>query len=319
MLFMKPIRFGAMTYWAHIPPKKWIKTVQQIEELGYSTVFQADHFGTKDYDPIVLLSSAATATKKLNLGTLVLDVDYRHPVILAKTAAALHLLTGGRFEFGIGAGWEEIDYQMAGITFDKPIMRIKRLDEALTIINSMWMNEKTTFQGENYKVKDMVKAGELPHGDHPKIMIGGGSKRLLSVAGRHADIVGINWRLRGGRFSGDSIIDTTLGRVRECIDWVEESARKAGRDLEEIEYQMMFPHPQITDDPEPVLEEVAKIYGVSVDAVKECPQWLIGSSDEIIEKVKMIHEGTGISYMVFGPQNAGLFERFAYEVMNRLV
>ena len=93
---MRPYRFGAMTYWANIPPKNWNKTVQHIEELGYSTVFQADHFGTKDYDPIVLLSSAAAVTKKLNVGTLVFDVDYRHPVILAKTAAALHLLSGGK-------------------------------------------------------------------------------------------------------------------------------------------------------------------------------------------------------------------------------
>ena len=316
---MRSYRFGAMTYWANIPPKNWIKTVQHIEELGYSTVFQADHFGTKDYDPIVLLSTAASVTKKLNVGTLVFDVDYRHPVILAKTAAALHLLSGGRFEFGIGAGWEAIDYQMSGIPFDKPNDRIKRLNEALTIIRSLWTQEKTTFQGRFYNLSEMVNAGELPEGEHPKIMVGGGGKHLLTVAGRHADIVCIHWRLRGGRFSGDSTTDTTLSRVKERIGWVEESARKAGRDLEEIEYQMLFPHPQITDHPEPILEGIAKAYDISVDAVKACPQWLIGSSDDIIDKIKMIREETGISYMVFGPQNAESFDKFAYEVMEKLI
>ena len=207
---------------------------------------------------------------------------------------------------------------MSGIQFDKPIERIKRLDEALTIIRSMWTQEKITFAGKYYNVKDMVKAGELPQGEYPKIMVGGGGKRLLSVAGRHADIVCIHWPLRGGRFSGDSTTDSTLSRVKERIGWVEESVREAGRDLEEIEYQMLFPHPQITDDPEPILEGIAKSYDISVDAVKECPQWLIGSSDDILDKIKMIREETGINYIVFGPQKAESFDRFAYEVMKQL-
>jgi len=315
---MKPYRFGAMTCWVNIPPKNWIKTVQHIEELGYSTVFVPDHFYTITYDPTVLLSFAASATKKLNVGTLVFDVDYRHPVILAKTAAALHLLSGGRFEFGIGAGWSEIDYQMSGIPFDKPVERIKRLDEALTIIRSMWTQEKTTFQGKHYHVKDMVKAGELPQGEHPKINVGGGGKRLLSVAAHHADIVCIQWRMRGGKFSGNNITDTTLNKVKERISWVKESAREAGRDLEGIEYQMMFPYAQITDDPQPVLEGMAKLYGVSVDAVKECPQWLIGSSEDVVDKIKMIREETGITYMVFAPKDVESFDKFANEVMKQL-
>jgi len=302
---MKPIRFGARTY-ERIPPKNWIKTVQHIEELGYSTIFEDDHFGTSNYDPIVLLSAAASATKKINLGTLVFDVDYRHPVILARTAAALHLLSGGRFEFGIGAGWDQRDYDMAGIQFDKPIVRIRRLDEALTIIRNMWTQEKTSFKGRYYNLSEMVQAGELPKGEHPKIMVGGGGKQLLTVAGRHADIVGISMALSLTRH--DTI---SLAYVKKRIEWVKDSARKSGRDSEEIEFQMEFPQAVITEDPEPLFEQYAKHYGVSVDVIKAHPQALVGTVDEMIDKLSMIREETDISYMVFEPTKVEAFEIFA--------
>jgi probable F420-dependent oxidoreductase len=315
---MRPFRFGAMTYWTHIPPSKWIETVQHIERLGYSTLFQADHFNTLAYDPTVLLSSAASVTEKLNIGTLVFDVDYRHPVIYAKTAATLHLLSGGRFEFGIGAGWDVRDYDWSGIPFEKPITRIKRLDEALTIIRSLWTQESTTLDGKYYKITEMVQTGELVEGDYPKIMVGGGGKRLLSVAGKHADIVGIQWPIPGGKFSGDSILEVSLDRVKERIKWVYDSAEKAGRDSANIEFQMFFPDCLITGEAESVIQGIANHYGVSLEAVRDCPQFLIGSSDEVIDKLNMIRDQTGISYMVFGPDDVETFDRFAKEVMLHL-
>ena len=308
---MKPIRFGARAY-TRIPPKNWIKTVQHIEELGYSTIFECDHFGTRDYDPIVLLSAAAAATRKINLGTLVFDVDYRHPVIMARTAAALHLLSGGRFEFGIGAGWDQRDYAMAGIQFDKPIVRIRRLDEALTIIRNMWTQEKTSFKGRYYNLSEMVQAGELPKGERPKIMVGGGGKQLLTVAGRHADIVGISLDMSLIRRDNHLI---TLADVRKRIRWVKDSARKSGRDSEEIEFQMEFPRATITEDPEPLFEQYAKHYGESVDVIKAHPQALIGTVDEMVDKLLMIREETDISYMVFEPTKVEAFDIFADKVI----
>jgi len=309
---MKPIRFGADTIFTRIHPRDWIKTAQHIEELGYSTLFECDHFATHSYYPIVLLSSAAAATKTLNIGTLVFDVDYRHPVIYARVAAALHLISGGRFEFGIGAGWDTRDYNMAGMQFNKPIVRIRRLDEALTIIKSMWTQERTSFKGKYYQLSEMVQAGELPDGDHPKIMVGGGGKQLLTVAGRHADIVGISLQLN----LSTRLI--SLDGVKKRIEWVKDSARKCGRNPDEIEFQMQFAQAMITDDAESVYENYAESMGFSVDLLKAHPQALVGTVDEMIEKLSIVREETDISYMVFGPTNLKDLDTFAKEVIPAL-
>jgi len=315
---LRSFRFGAITYWANVPAKQWIPTVRRLEEIGYSTIFEADHFGKNANDPVVMLSSAAAATEKIHLGTLVFDVDYRHPVILARTAAALHLLSDGRFEFGIGAGWSRVDYDMAGIPFDPPGVRIRRLDEALQIIRSMWTEDNTTFHGKHYRITNMVKAGDLPDGEHPKIMVGGGGRKLLTVAGRHADIVGIQWPIPGGSFSGRSIRDTTIDHVKRRIEWVKTAAEKAGRNPDDIEFQMLFPHPRITDEPESVMVDIANNWGVTVEEVTECPQWLIGSSSDIVEKLRRLRDETGINYMVFGPTSAEQFIELAESVLKPL-
>jgi probable F420-dependent oxidoreductase len=234
-------------------------------------------------------------------------------VIYARIASALHLISNGRYEFGIGAGWDKRDYNMAGIQYDKPIVRINRLDEALTIIKSMWTQEKTSFNGKYYYLSEMVKAGELSEEDHPKIMVGGGGKQLLTVAGRHADIVGIalspsNW--------GTSSI--TLDSVKKRIEWVKDSARKCGREVEEIEFQMAFEGVSITDNPEPIFEYLAKSEGVSVDWFKDHPQVLICTIEEMIDKLIMIREETDISYMVFVPTKVEDFDIISEKVVPEL-
>jgi len=303
---MKPIRFGADTMFARVQVKDWIKTAQHIEQLGYSTLYTDDHFLTHDHDPLVLLASAAAATKTLNLGTLVFDIDYRHPVIYAKSAAALHLISGGRFEFGIGAGWDQRDYNMAGIKYDKPLVRIRRLDEALTVIRSMWTQEKTSFKGKYYTITEMVQADELSEGDYPKIMVGGGGKRLLTVAGRHADIVGI------------SSAENPLDQVKKRIEWAKDSAVKCGRDVEDIEFQMQFAYAHITDNPEPVYRQVSERSGIPLDMLKENVQILICPVDEMVDKLSLIREETDISYMDFGPLNVEDHDIFAKEVIPAL-
>jgi len=191
-----PFRFGVQL--ASLPAADWGERLRRIEALGYSTVFWPDHF-TSQWDPTTALAAAAVATERLRVGSLVYDVDYRHPVIHAKAAATLHLLSGGRHEFGIGAGWMESDYREAGMLYDPPGVRIARLGEALQIILGMWTQERTSFEGEHYRVIDVARAAALPEGERPPILIGGGGARLLRLAGRYADIVAnprIAWRAR---------------------------------------------------------------------------------------------------------------------------
>jgi len=205
-----PFRFGVQI--SKLPAATWQADARRIEELGFDTVFLPDHFSTQ-WEPATALAGLAAATENLKVGSLVYDVDYRHPVIFAKAAATLQLMSGGRHEFGIGAGWMETDYVEAGMPYDRPGIRISRLEEALEIIKSMWANERTTFKGDHYSTNEIAQATELGDIAPPKILIGGGGPRLLKLAGRHADIVGINPKLTEGKVTAETPADSTLERI----------------------------------------------------------------------------------------------------------
>jgi probable F420-dependent oxidoreductase len=296
---------------------EWVTSVKLYEKLGYDTLFQCDHFYKTIYDPIAMLASAAVTTEKLHIGTLVFDVDYRHPVVLAKAAATLHLLSNGRYEFGIGAGWQKRDYQNAGIKFDRPSKRIERLEEALKIIRGMWTQENTSFDGNHYQINEIDRAGNLSEGEYPKIIVGGGGKKVLSVAGRHADIVGINIFIPDGNFA-DAIRRQTKDRVMHQIEWAKAAAKDYGRDLYDIEFQMHIPWVKITDDPEFAYEKTAKEYDIAVEEAMACPKILFGSSSQIVTKLKELREDTGINYFSFGLNDAKLISEFAKTVIEPL-
>ncbi|MBN2335287.1 TIGR03621 family F420-dependent LLM class oxidoreductase [Candidatus Bathyarchaeota archaeon] len=313
---MKPFRFGIMPYvgfWRQ-PMGQWVESVKLYEKLGYDTVFQCDHFYKDTYDPIAMLASAAAATRRLHVGTLVFDVDYRHPVVLAKAGATLHLLSGGRFEFGIGAGWQKRDYVEAGIPFDRPGKRIERLEEALTIIRGMWTQEKTSFEGKHYNVAGIDKAGDLPEGERPKIIVGGGGRKVLSVAGRHADIVGINLSVSGGDLVR-SVRRQTLDRVKRQTEWALGAAEECGRETDEIQLQMHVPWIRVTDEPEAAYMEVAGGLGITVDEAYACPKVLFGSCSEIRGKLRELRDETGITYFSLGLSDDASIREFAESVM----
>ena len=306
-----PFRFGVQL--SSLPAADWADRIRNIETLGYSTVFWPDHFGSQ-WDPTTALAAAAVATRKLRVGTLVYDVDYRHPVIHAKAAATLHLISGGRHEFGIGAGWMETDYVEAGMPYDAPGVRISRLEEALQIITRMWSQEKTSFEGQHYRISEIAQAAELPEGERPKILIGGGGPRVLRLAGRHADIVGINPKMKDGKITAESPRDLTPERVRQKIGWMREGALQAGRDPDQIELNALTFVVAITDDPKPVREAIAGNSGMSVDDVADCPLFLTGSPAEIRDRLQQRREETGISYVVIQGRS-GALEEFAEAVV----
>jgi probable F420-dependent oxidoreductase len=303
-----PFRFAVQV--SALPADAWVERVRSYEQLGYSTVFCPDHFGPQ-LDPTALLAAAAAVTTRLRVGSLVYDVDYRHPVIHAKGAATIQLLSGGRHEFGIGAGWMQSDYDEAGLAYDRPGVRIERLDEALQIIRSMWENERTTFSGKHYQIRSIAKAAELPAGMRPRILIGGGGPRVLRLAGRHADIVGINPSLPEGKITQHSAADLAPERIDEKLRHVRAGAEAAGRRFDEIELNSLSFVVAITDDPTGLRGALAANSGMSVEQVADCPIFLTGSAAEIRDGLEKRRERFGLSYIVIHGRDQAVVENFA--------
>ncbi len=307
-----PFRFGVQIH--RLPAQGWVERVRRLEALGYSTIFFPDHFGTQ-LEPMTALAAIAAATTRVRVGSLVYDVDYRHPVIYAKGAAALHLLSGGRHEFGIGAGWMKTDYDEAGIGYDSAGTRIERLDEALAVIRSMWANERTTFEGKHYQVRAIAQAAELAPGERPQLLIGGGGPRLLRLAARHADIVGINPSLPEGRVTPATPRDMTPERLREKIGWVREAAAKAGRDPNALELNSLAFLVAIGPAAGAMREGLAKNLGLSQDDVAASPLFITGSPVEVRDRLEKRREELGLSYLVIQGDRDDVVESFAEHVV----
>ena len=308
----RPFRFGVQL--SQLPADGWAEQLRHIEALGFSSVFWPDHFSDQ-WDPTAALAAAAAVTDRLRVGSLVYDVDYRHPVVFAKAAATIHLLSGGRHEFGLGAGWMETDYREAGIPYDRPGVRIERLEEALQIIRSMWTQDKTSFEGKHYQIHEVARAAPLPAGDVPRILVGGGGRKVLSLAGRHADIVGINPALAEGRVTPSTAADLTPERVRQKVSWIREAAQQAGRDPDSLELNSLVFLVAISDDAKPLREGLAKSTGMTVEQVADCPLFITGSANEVCERLEKRREETGISYIVIQEERTPQLELFAESVV----
>jgi len=310
----RPFRFGIQL--SALPVDDWAERARHIEALGFSTLLVPDHFSASLWDPTTMLGGVAAVTRSLKIGTLVYGVDYRHPVVYARQAATLQAMSAGRHEFGLGAGWMLEDYEWAGLRYDKPSQRIERLDEALTIIKSMWTRKRTSFGGKHYTVNDVPLKIELPDGiAAPPILVGGGGEKLLAVAGRHADIVGINPKIPAGRITAQTALDATADKIQEKIRWLRSAATAAGRDPDSIELNALVFVVAITDTPTPVRDMVAANTGMPADRVAECPLFLIGSGAEIRDVLLRRRAETGISYIVIQGQDPSQVERFAREVV----
>src|SRR5262245_27691503 len=228
----RPFRFGLQCF--NLPPERWAQEMREIETLGFSSVYFPDHFGVQ-WDPLTGAMAVAAVTERLRVGTLVCDVDYRHPVVLAKSAATIQLASGGRLELGVGAGWMQSDYDQAGIEYASHGVRIERLEEALQILRGMWKDEQTSFTGKHYRITNIAKAIDPLPARPPALLIGGGRPKILGVAGRYADIIGINPSLHAGRVTRDTALDLTPERVLQKVGWVREAAERAGRNFSDLE------------------------------------------------------------------------------------
>ena len=308
-----PFRFGVQL--SNLPAESWREQVRAIESLGYATLFVPDHFSPALWDPTTMLGGVAAVTETLKVGTLVYGIDYRHPVIYARQAATLQLMSNGRHEFGLGAGWMVEDYEWAGLEYERPSVRIRRLDEALTIIRSMWSNETTTFSGEHYQVTDVPLNLEVDSAAPPQILIGGGGRKLLTVAGKHADIVGINPMLPEGRITPEAALDLAPERMVEKLGWLRAAAEDAGRDFNDIELNGLVFMAAVTDDPKPAYEMIAGNFGLSLEQIVDSPLLLVGSPAELVDKLEQRREQTGVSYLVIQGDDMAQLALFAEHVV----
>jgi probable F420-dependent oxidoreductase len=288
----------------------WRERARRAEALGYSSLMIPDHF-EEQYGPLVALTVAAEATTTLKVGTLVLDNDYRHPVVLAKEVAALDLASEGRVEFGLGAGWMTTDYDQSGIPLDPPGVRIERMEESLAILKALWSTGKAEFDGKHYKISG-AQCVPQPHTQpHPPILIGGGGRRMLTIAGREADIVGINPNLRAGVIGPEVAATTTPEHYRQRLEWVKAAA---GARFDQIDLQMLTFVVMIVPNRDEVVEQMAPVFGVTPAEAAEVPLALIGTIDQICETLVQRREQYGYNYIVV---HEAEMEPFA-EVVQRL-
>lgn len=263
--------------------------------MGYSTLYLPDHFGDQ-LSPIAGLMSAADATTRLRVGSLVFDNDYRHPVVLAKEAATLDLLSGGRLDFGLGAGWLASDYEQTGIPLDPPGTRIDRMAEGLQIIKSFFAGGTVSFTGKHYTVHGVEATPSPVQKPHPPIVLGGGGRRMLRLAAREADIVSVNYKLTEGRVNR-ALVRTGMAEASdEKVAWIKEAA---GDRFSEIELCATVFVANVTDDRDGVAAALASGLGAEPQEVLEMPHFLIGTIDQMVEDLQARRERFGISYFVF--------------------
>jgi probable F420-dependent oxidoreductase len=274
--------------------KEWREKARQVESLGYSTLFLPDHFGDQ-ISPIAGLMAAADATTTLRIGSHVFDNDYRHPVVLAKEAATLDLLSDGRLDFGLGAGWLASDYEQTGIPYDPPGTRIERMAEALQIIKSFFAGGSVSFAGKYYRVAGVEASPSAVQKPHPPIMLGGGGRRMLSLAGREADIVSINYKLSEGRINRNLVHTGMPEATNEKLAWIKDAAGDRFSKIELCATVFTF---SLTDDRDGVAAAFAAGLGSEPRDLLEMPHFLIGSIDQMVEDLRVRRERFGISYVV---------------------
>jgi probable F420-dependent oxidoreductase len=272
----------------------WAALVRKVEDLGFDCVYVPDHFGDQ-FGPISALTAAADATEHLRVGTLVFDNDYRHPVVLAKEIATLDVLSGGRVEFGLGAGWMTTDYQQSGLAHDPAGVRIDRMEEAITVYKGVFSGEAFDFAGEHYTISGLRGAPRPVQTPHPPMLIGGGGKRVLSIAAREADIVGINPNLKAGAIGVEVAADATAKATDRKVGWVRDAA---GDRFDDIELSALVFACIVTDDRQGLAENMAPMFGITADDVLEMPHTWIGSTDEIVDSLRAHRERWGFSHFV---------------------
>jgi probable F420-dependent oxidoreductase len=270
--------------------------------MGYHAVVLPDHL-IEQLSPVVTMATVAAATSTLRMSAFVLNNDLRHPAVLAQDLASIDVLSDGRLDIAIGAGWNKPEYDAIGLAFEPTPVRQARLAESITVLKGLFSGAPFSFAGEHYTITDYdAKPVPVPR-PHPPFFIGGGGRRTLKLAGREAQIVGL-----APRIGANAKVDAhslTLAAAREKIDWVREAA---GDRFDSVELNI-YPStwaPKITDDlrgeARRIIDNLKSRTGVELteDEVIDSPHLFVGSVDRLVEKFLQLREELGITSIMLG-------------------
>lgn len=297
--------------------------VRRAEALGYYAYLMSDHvagpgpaMAATGHPPaglacIPTMMLLAEASSTIRIGTRVIGIDYHIPVTLARDLATLDLLSGGRLEVGLGAGWIAAEYDAIGIPFDPAPVRIERLDEAITLLKALFQPGEVSHHGKYFHAHGFEGAPQPTQRPYPPIAVGGGAKKILQLAARQADIVCFNYDNRSGQLGADGVQRTTDDLMSQRVGWVREAA---GDRFAALELEVGINKVAVTDEPRAAAEQYGAQVGLTVDQVLTHPHVLIGTVDSIVEELLRRREAYGISYI-------SIHDRFAVDfapVVDRL-
>jgi probable F420-dependent oxidoreductase len=311
----RPFRFGVISSGKGIKGARgFTELARRCEALGYSTLYVPDHFVDHPLAPTVALAHAAAVTTTLRVGPLVLGNDYKHPVVLAREMATLDVLSEGRLDLGIGAGWMTADYEKAGMALDRPAVRIARLAEAITILKGLFAPGPFSFAGEHYQVSEL-DGQPKPLQQPLPFLIGGGGPKILGLAAREAAIVGVNANLRSGvGESPDTVASLTAAATDQKLEWLRAAA---GERFDELEIQTLVGFTHVTngvDDATAIFEGMAGHFKSTVEDARMVPVTLVGTQGQIEDLLEERRQRWQMSYVVV---EADAVDAFA-PIVNRL-
>jgi probable F420-dependent oxidoreductase len=304
----KPFRFAIQSFHAD-SAKEWREGARQAEDLGYSALHLADHIigpgpaleatnhPLQTLAAVPAMAVAAEATTKLRIGCRVFCIDYRPAAVLAKEAATLDFFSEGRLELGLGAGWLQGEYDATGIAFDSIGTRIDRLQETVRFIKAHMLPEQLDISGKHVNAKGYEGVPHPVQKPHPPIMIGGGGRRVLSLAAREANIVSLNFNNRAGVIGPEGVMSGTADATAEKIGWIRDAA---GDRFDALELEIGAYFTFVGDGTAPIAEGMAGSFGITPDQMRAHPHALFGSVDEVCDELLRRRDAYGISYVTVG-------------------
>jgi probable F420-dependent oxidoreductase len=287
----RPFRFG-VEMMAPFEGRSWADSARELEALGYSTLFVPDHFD-EGYGPMSAMAVAAAATTTLRVASAVFAADFRHPAVLARELASIDQLSAGRLEVGIGAGYNVADYASSGIGMDPPGVRVSRMIEHVQVLKGLFADGPFSFDGEYYKISELDGSPRPYREGGPPILIGGGGKRMLSFAGAHADIVGVNPRLPSSEARDAAAVDALPASIDQKLSWVREAA---GARFDDLVIHAWLRFAQVTNAAHDAAEPLTAVFKADVAEVLATPIVLFGDVEEIVERLHARYERWRYSY-----------------------